>query len=176
MFHKILVAIDRSEVGKYVFEQTLSLAKATEASLMLLHVLSPYEAGYPDNMPLSSLNASEQDEVVRRYMEELEAFKEQGLNLLRSRTHQAIAAGVNTQFTQTPGAPGYVICDLARTWGADLIIIGHQSSPKLTQLILGSVSNYVTHHTPCSILVVHPQLPSQSKSDSSQSGIANALN
>lgn len=175
MFPKILVAMDSTEVGKYVFEQALSLASSTKASLILLHVLSPYEAGYPEDMPLSNPDAS-QDEVIRQYMEKLAIFKEQGLNLLRDRSNEAIAAGVNTQFTQQPGTPGYVICDLARTWGADLIIIGHQSSPKLNELILGSVSNYVTHHTPCSILVVHPQLPSASKSDSSQSGITNALN
>jgi len=179
MFHKILVAMDRSEVGKYVFDKALSLAKAAEASLMLLHVLSPYEEGYPDNMPMfSSLDYSSRmdDEVVKRYMEQLEAFKEQGLNLLRSRANHAIAIGVNAEFTQTPGTPGYVICGLARTWGADLIIMGHQSSPNLNDLILGSVSNYVTHHTPCSILVVHRQLPDQISSDSKQLEVADALN
>lgn len=40
MFNKILVAFDSSTIGKYVFDEALSLAKASGASLMLLHVLS----------------------------------------------------------------------------------------------------------------------------------------
>jgi len=114
MFHKILVAFDRSEVGKHVFDEALSLAKATRASLMLLHVLSSYEEGYPLDMPLvSSLDYSGMQEEVVWYLEQLEVFKEQGLNLLRSRTEEATAAGVDTEFIHTPGSPGYVICDLA---------------------------------------------------------------
>jgi nucleotide-binding universal stress UspA family protein len=41
MFNKILVAIDNSENSSHVFEEALSLAKATGANLMLFHVLSP---------------------------------------------------------------------------------------------------------------------------------------
>ena len=47
MFHKILVAIDTSEIGKQVFDTAMTLAKATGASLMLLHVLSSEEEGSP---------------------------------------------------------------------------------------------------------------------------------
>lgn len=160
MFYKILVALDRSEIGKYVFDEALSLAKAIRASLMLLHVLSPYEEGYPPNMPLvSNLNYSKmQEEDLKRYLEQLQVFKDQGLNLLQSRTDEATAAGVNTEFIQTPGTPGYVICGLARTWGADLILMGRRGHSSLSELILGSVSNYVTHHAPCSVLVVHRQI------------------
>lgn len=51
MFHKILVAIDTSALTKDVFDKALFLAKASEASLMLLHVLSGEEQGRP-NIPV----------------------------------------------------------------------------------------------------------------------------
>jgi len=82
---------------------------------------------------LSTRHASLQSGLLRdagggckAYLEQLEVFKEQGLNLLRSRTEEATAAGVDTEFIHTPGSPGYVICDLARTWGAGLIVMGRR--------------------------------------------------
>ena len=40
MYHKILVAIDRSPISEKVFETGLTLAKALDSQLMLLHILS----------------------------------------------------------------------------------------------------------------------------------------
>lgn len=163
MFHKILAAMDRSVMGQYVFEKALALGKATDSQLMLLHVLSPYEEGYPDLPFLSSLEyySGSYEEVVKLYLEELDAFKEAGLKMLRSRWEMATAAGVSTEFTQTPGTPGYAICDLALTWEADLVIVGRRGLSGLSELVLGSVSNYVTHHAPCSVLTVHLADPKQ---------------
>ena len=92
------------------------------------------------------------------YQEQWETFEEQGLELLRSRTDEATAAGVSTEFTQNSGNPGRTICDLARNWGSDLIVIGRRGHSGLSELILGSVSNYVLHHAPCSVLTVQGQV------------------
>ncbi|MGB5635991.1 MAG: universal stress protein [Waterburya sp.] len=40
MFNRILVAIDSSPTSRNVFEASLSLAKTTGSSVMLLHILS----------------------------------------------------------------------------------------------------------------------------------------
>ncbi|HAA27037.1 MAG TPA: universal stress protein [Cyanobacteria bacterium UBA8553] len=165
MFHKMLVAIDNSKMSKYVFDEALYLAKSTNACLMLLHVLSPYEQGYPVMPALSSLvyYPKMQDEAVKAYLEEWETYKEQGLERLRSLAAKATALGVSTEFTQTPGTPGYAICDLACSWGADLIIIGRRGRLGLSEAILGSVSNYVTHHACCSVLTVLPQVNTETE-------------
>ncbi len=165
MFHKMLVAIDNSKMSKYVFDEALYLAKSTNACLMLLHVLSPYEQGYPIMPALSSLvyYPKMQDEAVKAYLEEWETYKEQGLERLRSLAAKATALGVSTEFTQTPGTPGYAICDLACSWGADLIIIGRRGRLGLSEAILGSVSNYVTHHACCSVLTVLPQVNTETE-------------
>lgn len=47
-----------------------------------------------------------------------------------------------------------MICELARNWNADLIILGRRGRTGLSELLLGSVSNYVLHHAPCSVLTV----------------------
>jgi nucleotide-binding universal stress UspA family protein len=168
MFNKILVAMDCSAIGQQVFEEALSLAKATGASLLLLHVLSPEEEGSPDTaMPSSSITSYSQElyeELVTNYRERWKAFEEQGLELLRSHASQATAAGVNVDFIQLQGSPSREICNLADTWQADLILMGRRGRSGLSELFLGSVSNYVFHHAPCSVLTVQPQVIKRTQS------------
>jgi nucleotide-binding universal stress UspA family protein len=156
MFNKILVAIDTSPTGKYVFDEGLSLAKAFQAKLMLLHALSAEETGSPNWSVLlgTGYGFAANDTIIESYREQWEAFEQQGLELLRSRTTAAIDAGVDAEFTQKPGNPGRIICDLARTWDAGLLVMGRRGRSGLSELLLGSVSNYVLHHAPCSVLVV----------------------
>jgi nucleotide-binding universal stress UspA family protein len=165
MFHKILVAMDNTDISERVFDEALYLAKATHACLMLLHVLSPYEAGYPMMPALSSVvyNPGIQDEVIKAYLEEWETYKQQGLERLQAIAAKATALGVSTEFTQTPGTPGHAICDLARSWRADLIIMGRRGYLGLKEAVLGSVSNYVTHHACCSVLTVHHQVNTETE-------------
>jgi nucleotide-binding universal stress UspA family protein len=66
MFHKILVAMDSSEIGKHVFDEAVSLAKALSSSLMLLHVLAPGEEdspGVPGMPNLDYYSLSQMSEV-----------------------------------------------------------------------------------------------------------------
>jgi nucleotide-binding universal stress UspA family protein len=165
MFSKILVAIDRLSLNKEVFEKALTLAKMTKANLMIVHVLSPYEEGYPEMPFLSNLDCypGRNDASVKLYLEQWEAFKEEGLKLLRDRAAIAASVGVNVEYLQIPGTPGYTICDVARTWGADLIILGRRGRSGISEFIMGSVSNYVTHHATCSVLTVHNQVNSNHK-------------
>jgi len=159
MFHKLLVAMDTSAIGKYVFDEALSLAKAINASMLLLHVLSAEEVGSPSMPILPTLEyyPTVTEKNLELYREQKQAFERQGLELVRARADKAIAAGVSTEFTQLAGSPGRTICDLASDWGADLIVMGRRGRSGLTELILGSVSNYVLHHARCSVLTVqHP--------------------
>ncbi|MEO0350033.1 MAG: universal stress protein, partial [Cyanobacteria bacterium P01_A01_bin.15] len=39
-------------------------------------------------------------------------------------------------------------------WNADLIMMGRRGRSGFSELLLGSVSNYVMHHAPCSVLTV----------------------
>lgn len=157
MFNKILVAIDRSTASREVFETAVSLAKATGANLMLLHVLSDEEASSspsinskqePDRLDSSVL------EAYNRHWHELEQEQQQKLDVMRSFVKEAKAAGVNTEFTQTLGDPGETICNLAQAWSAELILVGSRGLTGIKKIILGSVSNYVTHNASCSVLIV----------------------
>ncbi|MBD2607925.1 universal stress protein [Scytonema hofmannii FACHB-248] len=172
--NKILVALDRSELSKQIFEQALALAKVTQASLMLLHVLSTEEEGSP-YVPIvysgySGLNyySAVQSQTLEVYQEQWNAFKHQSLEMLKSYYAQADIAGVTTEFSQNSGNPGRCICDVSRSWGADLIIMGRRGNTGLKELFLGSVSNYVLHHAPCSVHIVHLPIVAKKTEDAQQ--------
>jgi nucleotide-binding universal stress UspA family protein len=160
MFSKIIVAIDQGDTCEPLFQKALTLAQATGAGLMLLSVLEPENDGsfatpayYGYPLPLGV-----DSNIWLELYQEAEA---KGLERLRSFTDQATAAGVPTEFTQNLGSPGRVICTLAKTWEADLIVAGSHGRKGLSELFLGSVSNYVMHHAPCSVLVVDAQTLSE---------------
>ncbi|HEY9616312.1 MAG TPA: universal stress protein [Microcoleaceae cyanobacterium] len=164
MFQKILVAIDQSEVSQQAFDEAVALANATNANLMLIHVLSPFGQDYPNPVfPTDPTYPGLQAEAMRVHLQQWEILEKQGIEFLKARADAAIAAGVSTEFTQSLGDPGQAICELARIWNAHLIVIGRRGYSGLKELVLSSVSNYVAHHSPCSVLIVqHPELSSSS--------------
>jgi nucleotide-binding universal stress UspA family protein len=146
-----------------VFEQALSLAKITSANLMLLHILSQEEEGSPEALIYPNIDyyPGWNEQSFKLYQEHWDKFKNEGLQMLQSWSAQANTSGVNTEFTQNTGSPGRMICELATSWDADLIIMGRRGRSGLAEFFLGSVSNYVLHHAPCSVQIVHLPMSSQ---------------
>ncbi|MBW4564094.1 MAG: universal stress protein [Mojavia pulchra JT2-VF2] len=160
MFKKILVALDRSEMGQQIFEHALALAKVTNAKLMLLHVLSGEEEGSPYAPILSNFDyyPGLGSQSFEYYQKQWDTFKNKGIEILQHLCAQANTAGIEAEFNQSMGSPGRVVCQIASSCGADLIVMGRRGRSGITELFLGSVSNYVLHHAPCTVHVVH--LPS----------------
>jgi nucleotide-binding universal stress UspA family protein len=159
MLKRILVALDRSSMGQQVFEEALALASATKADLMLLHVLYPEEEGSPQ-MPMiyNTYTLPLDERTMKLYQQQWQEFEKQGLDMLQSFADLATNVGVKTEFTQKIGSPGRAICELAYSWGADLIIMGRRGLSGVKEFFLGSVSSYVLHRAPCSVHIVHYQL------------------
>jgi nucleotide-binding universal stress UspA family protein len=149
MFQKILVAIDDAECSHSIFEKALVLAKANQSELMLIHVSTVLDYFYPGEaylaVTVSALN-SYAEKLAQR--EQAETEKLQRLAAL------ATAAGIPTEFIQKIGDPGKMICEVAKTWNANLIAIGRRGLNGLNELLMGSTSNYVLHHAPCDVLTI----------------------
>lgn len=156
MFQKILVAIDTYAVAEGVLEEAISLAKMTDASLLLLHVLTPQDEGYPNPIFIRPDNMYPRlyEEVWQSYSNQWENFNQHELDWLKSLTEQAAERGVKADFTRIGGEAGHTICEVAKAWNADLIVIGRRGRSGLNELILGSISNYVLHHAPCSVFTI----------------------
>jgi nucleotide-binding universal stress UspA family protein len=167
MLYKIFVAVDDSPMSRVVFGEALDLARATGASMLLLHVLTLEQRYYPE-LPRSYIPYYYPiitDELFQQYQAQWEANENRGLDLLRSLTQEA--SGVTVEFTQNIGHPSRVICQVAKDWGASLIVMGRRGRTGLSKLLMGSVSHYVTHHAPCSIWVVQGKVMSSDRPEES---------
>lgn len=173
MLNKILIALDRSTLSKAVFQEGLNLAKNMGGNLMLLHVLFPQEER-DSSLLAPSWNflgdwdyySSGNVKVIEEYHKQWQEYKQESLNFLCSLAEKAMAEGIQTEWSQNAGNPGATICDVASSWKADLIVVGRRGHSSLNELLLGSVSNYVLHRSPCSVLVVHHQGMTESEAHS----------
>jgi len=156
MFSRILVAVDRSELSHGVFQKAVQVAKAMQASMMILHVLSQEEPGAPEPPMILGVDYSStiSAELWQSYREQCAIFEQNQIDYLRSLVEKAAEQGIPAEYSLNYGNPGRVICDLARSWNADLIVVGRRGHSGLSELFLGSVSNYVLHRAPCSVLTI----------------------
>lgn len=154
MFSRILVAIEMSKAGRHVFETALALAKATGANLKVLHVLCPDEEGCPDTSGLlgTYYYPGTDDEATEHGQIGWEQYSQKCLERLRSLVQMATTEGVQAEFAQPSGKPSQAICEEARNWEADLIVIGQRGLSGWEKALLGSVSSYVIQNAPCSVL------------------------
>jgi nucleotide-binding universal stress UspA family protein len=63
-------------------------------------------------------------------------------------------AGVTVALYPRQGDPADAILDVAEEQDADLIIVGNKGMTGAKRFLLGSVPNKVSHHAPCSVLII----------------------
>jgi nucleotide-binding universal stress UspA family protein len=80
-------------------------------------------------------------------VEEAKALAAKAAGALRS-------AGVNVTTAVVQGDPKSIILDNAKTWGADLIVLGSHGRKGLERFLVGSVSEAVLRHAHCSVEIV----------------------
>ncbi|KAI9129676.1 universal stress protein [Acaryochloris sp. CCMEE 5410] len=159
-YHRILVALDTSFLQPAVYEQALVEAKLHAAEVKLFHsveaeinplgnstispVGTPLESGY--------LSPSAVDYELAR--QAWDAQIAESKLWLQEFCLKAEHQGIKTIFETELGNPGPQICERAKDWHADLIVVGRHGRTGLKELFLGSVSNHIVHHAPCSVLVI----------------------
>ena len=155
MFNKILVAIDDGETNQHILDEAIALALASNAQLILTNIVPPFTEAYPEPGYIAAHGyhpTIHGETAVNYYMERLEALERKSIELLQSFAKRARTCGVEVEYVQATGSPGYMICKVARNRKVDLIMIGRHGRTGLAEFFLGSVSNYVMHHAPCSVL------------------------
>ncbi len=158
MINRILVAIDQSAASHRAFETALGMAKDLGAELILVHALDVFDIASPER-PRVLVNSYSMhlDRLLREsYERQWAEFVDHYESLLRQKREEAWAADVVARYLQPYGRPGPAICQAAKETRADLIVVGSHGRKGFSEMILGSVSNYIMHHAPCSVMVIHP--------------------
>jgi nucleotide-binding universal stress UspA family protein len=63
-------------------------------------------------------------------------------------------SGLQVETVAREGDPADAILDVAEETGADLIVVGNKGMTGAKRFLLGSVPNKVSHHAPCSVLII----------------------
>ena len=159
MIRRILVGLDQSELSEIALQKAIALAKSCNAQLRLVHVLVDSEPGAPQQISYLSeyYYPLANETVFESYQSDWNQFVDHYKAWLLEQVETAVNEDVQASYELAYGRPGSKLCDIATSWSADLIIVGRRGRSGLGELLLGSVSNYVMHHAPCSVFVVHPK-------------------
>jgi nucleotide-binding universal stress UspA family protein len=83
------------------------------------------------------------------------AQKAKGEQVVAAESQRHASSGVTIDTKVVDGEPVGALIDAARTGGYDLLVIGNRGMTGVTRFLrLGSVPNKVSHHLPCSLLIV----------------------
>ena len=141
----ILVGTDGSPTAAAAVAEAIELARALGARLQIVSAYEPV-AEAPARVERVHAPLDVQWTVQPR---------EDVLALLDSARRDAEAAGVEEIETfPRVGDAADAILDVAEEQHSDLIVVGNKGMTGATRFLLGSVPNKVSHHAPCSVLIV----------------------
>ncbi len=145
MYKSIVVGTDGSGTATEAVRHAAELARLAGATL---HVVTAYQA-------MSPLAAIGPDAGAAALASGAREEAERGATEIVGRaTRQVSDNGTEVRSHVRPGDPATVLVEIAEEEGADLIVVGNKGMSGLKRFVLGSVPNTVSHHCPCSLLIV----------------------
>jgi nucleotide-binding universal stress UspA family protein len=139
---RIVVGVDGSDQSALALDWGIDLARALKAEVIAVFAvhIPPYAyAGYETVAPIG---------LDDRFTAELKhAFEDEWCAPLKS-------SGLKFQTLMETGRPAQVISDAADNLNADLIVVGRRGRGEVAELLLGSVSHELSHHSRRPVVLV----------------------
>ena len=144
MFKSIVVGTDGSDTATQAVRQAVDLAGAVGAKLELVSAYAPVSE---QRLQEERRQAPEDLQWAINPREDVDATLEAAAEVAR-------AAAVPVNVYPRQGDPADAILDVAEEQEADLIIVGNKGMTGAKRFLLGSVPNKVSHHAPCSVMII----------------------
>ncbi|HEY4810058.1 MAG TPA: universal stress protein [Solirubrobacteraceae bacterium] len=144
MFKSIVVGTDGSDTATQAVRQAVDVARAVGAKLELVSAYEPVPA---QRLSEERRQAPEDLQWAINPREDVDATLEAAAAIARE-------AGVEVDVYPRQGDPADAILDIAEEREADLIVVGNKGMTGAKRFLLGSVPNKVSHHAPCSVLII----------------------
>lgn len=81
-------------------------------------------------------------------------LREVAESVLARAAGELTSQGVDVETSAREGDAANVILDVAQEQNADLIVVGARGLTGFERFLLGSVSSKLSHHAPCSVMIV----------------------
>jgi nucleotide-binding universal stress UspA family protein len=145
MFASILVGTDGSDTATTAVRYAIDLAAQLGARLL---IVSAYE-------PVSGQRLRGERVEVPKDLQWMVNPREDVLAMLEGAKQDAAGAAVTDVETfARQGDAADAILDVAEEQRSDLIVVGNRGMTGAKRFLLGSVPNKISHHAPCSVLIV----------------------
>jgi nucleotide-binding universal stress UspA family protein len=144
MFGSIVVGTDGSATASEAVRQASELAQSVGAKVYLVSAYEPVPEG---RLRDERQQVPEDLQWMVNPREDVETTLEQGAGSISD-------SGVEVETLAREGDPADAILDVAEEKGADLIVVGNKGMTGAKRFLRGSVPNKVSHHAPCSVLII----------------------
>jgi nucleotide-binding universal stress UspA family protein len=144
MFSSIVVGTDGSSSATQAVREAVDIAAAVGARLELVSAYTPVSE---QRLRAERRDAPEDVQWAINPKQEVETSLAVAAEIARN-------AGVNVNTHARQGDPADAILDVAEEQGSDLVILGNKGMTGAKRFLLGSVPDKVSHHAPCSVLIV----------------------
>jgi nucleotide-binding universal stress UspA family protein len=144
VFTRIVVGTDGSETAGEAVRQAVDLAKLAGATLSIVSAFAP--------LPERKVKDQQRDAPADV---QYELGPREDVNLvLDAAAADARREGIEVQTHPVEGDPAEAILNVAEETKADLIVVGNKGMTGARRYLLGSVPNNISHHAPCSVMIV----------------------
>jgi nucleotide-binding universal stress UspA family protein len=140
MFESIVVGTDGSPTAEKAVEQAAEQAEVHKAKV---HVVSAYE---PGSVRIGG-GFEERSQWMASPGTTVDSVLERAVGTIRVK-------GVDVESYARKGNAAEAVLDVADECRADLIIVGNKGMKGARRFLLGSVPDKISHHAPCSVLIV----------------------
>lgn len=136
----VVVGVDGSEGSHRALRWAAAEATVRGDALALVHVWEPPQAFAPLGLGAYPVDPEPIRQAADDVLQKLVAEA------------RALAPDLEIRGQLVEGAPAEALLEAART--ADLLVVGSRGLGGFRSLLLGSVSQQVTHHAPCPVVIV----------------------
>jgi len=137
LFSRILVPVDGSGYAENAVRHASDLARKYGSSVTLIHVVATKVYAMAEVGVLISKD-----------------LEKEGKEILRKSQELASSLGISANTKLASGVPAEEILRFADSEKFDLIVMGSRGLSEVKAFLLGSVSDKVSHHAKCPVLVV----------------------
>jgi len=139
LFSKIILPVDGSKYAEKAVDVAISLGTKYGAEITLLYVVQ-----IPSGVALTSADSAST----------ILSLEQAGKEILTRAEKKFEDAGLEAKRVLEYGNPAAKILELAEKGKHDLVVMGSRGMSEIKAFFLGSVSDKVSHHANCAVLIV----------------------